>query len=121
MGWKEYLAKRRRRHTFDELGCSDFWVELRGLESFTHGESLEMMKQMDELSDSETIDATHKLFQKIIVDWNLTDPETDEPLPIPKKDPESLLRLPNEFIIQMNRWAAEGLNPEEQVPPPSET
>jgi hypothetical protein len=119
MGWKDYLAKKSRVYTFEDFGCPDFWVKMRGLESFTHGESLQMMKEMENLSDEESVEASHNLFKKLVIDWNLTDPETDEPLPLPKVDTESLLRLPNEFIVQMNKWAAEGLNVDAAVPPQS--
>ena len=122
MGWKEYLAQRRKRYTFEELECPDFWIEMRGLESFSHGESIEIAARMQDLSDDdETLKASHELLAKVITGWNLTDPETDEVLPLPREDISSLLKLPNEFIIKMNEWVAERMNPEEAVPPKSES
>lgn len=119
MGWKEYLAQRCRKYTFEEIGLPEFYVKLRGLESFPHGESLKMAEEMRNMSDEEATRASHELLKKMIVEWNFTDPETDEPLPLPREDIEALLKLPNEIIIKINEWVGERMNPENVVPPQS--
>jgi len=121
MGWKEYLAQRHVRYTFEEFGCPEFWVEMRGLESFSHGQSLELAEKLRNASDEDTVEESHKLLAMLIKDWNLTDPETGEPLPIPKEDRSSLLKIPHEFVLKLDEWVAERMNPEAAVPTPRES
>lgn len=93
MGW---FKPKTIRVTFDELGYPQFWIDVKESGSYLVGEADEIAGGLTE--DSTTDEATTAL-SKMIVDWNMLDPETDALLAVPtKEDPDSILRVPNAFI-----------------------
>lgn len=129
MGWKEYQAKQSVRHTFDELGCPDFYVDLRRVDAFPYGYVKEYGKS--DTIDPETatreeieaqLETNDEILAMCIADWNITHPETNESLPVPtSKDWSSLDALPSEFVAQMHEWLGEDSELSQRVPRSSET
>jgi len=124
MGWREYLESRRKRYTFEDLGCPDFWVELRPLLTFPYGEIKDLIAAAacplaSEEDTEAAIEVAEKLLVNCIVDWNLPDPETGAILPLPKQDMSVLKRSPGEFIFSMQKWLIEEAST--AVPPVSGT
>jgi len=114
MGWKEYRKKRVKRYTFEDMDCPEFWVDIVGAEALEYG--------LTEVQELETVEEQKAVLVKVIVDWYITDPETDEPLPHPSEDDSVLNKLPIEFIKQIFVWATERLrSPDGLVPPQSGT
>lgn len=133
MGWKEFYTQQTRKFVFDELGCPDFWVRMKVMAAYPYGKSIEDGALIDELAEqlegekvslslvAKQADISDQMMVSLLVEWNLTDPETDEPLPLPtKEDTQSLRVLPNAFIALLNEWAAEAKGVPE-VPPKSAT
>lgn len=93
MGW---FKPETFRVAFEELGYPQFWVDVKKPGSYLLGEA-------DELAETDpekiTTGEVTKIFGTAIVGWNLLDPETDKPLPVPTpKDSKSILRVPNSFL-----------------------
>jgi len=93
MGW----FKPKTIHvTFEKLGYPQFWVDIKESGSYLVGEADEIAGGLTE--ESTTEEAIEAL-SRMIVDWNMLDPETDAPLSVPtRKDPSSVLRMPNALI-----------------------
>ncbi len=80
---------------FEDLGYSQFWVDVKKPGSLLYGEMLGLDKLGEDSPPKEVMGALALMIQ----DWNLTDPVTEEALSVPtQKDPTPLYRLPNAFL-----------------------
>jgi len=107
MGWDDYYKRSAKRYSFDELGCPDFWVEMRSLLSFPYGETKKLMAAATLENPEDAIRVTEELLSRCIVDWNLTDPKTGIVLPLPEHDRASFSKIPSEFFFKMQQWLIE--------------
>lgn len=102
MGW---FKPKTFRVTFEELGYPQFWIDVKEPGSFLLGEADEITEPLE--GDDVSAENIAEVLCKMIMDWNLTDPETDVPLDIPtEKDSSSILRLPTSFL----RYLQEAIN-----------
>lgn len=143
MSWEKY--KKTAKHNFKDFGCPGFWVELLRLDALPYGESSDATENLDEetrsklesfiagglvdeeaamqivLKDRETAQKVAELadqqLAKNIANWNLTNPQTDEELPVPtEEDTSSLKVLPREFVAQMHIWLREDSELAQRIP-----
>jgi len=102
MGW---FKPKTFRVDFEELGYPQFWIDVKEPGSFLLGEADEITEPLE--GDDVSAENIAEVLCKMIMDWNLTDPETDVPLDIPtEKDSSSILRLPTSFL----RYLQEAIN-----------
>lgn len=95
MPWK---INRSKRVTLEKFGFPDFWIEVDSPLSELYGNVRKMEAAIDSGDDDEDVNLSS--FAKYILDWNLTDPETDEPLKVPdEKNFASIERLPVAVIL----------------------
>jgi hypothetical protein len=108
MSWKEYLAKRRYRLTLEKLDMPDFWIELRELKTLTIAE-FKKLTSIKPGTDPESLDASKVIdvIGPLVTAWNLTDPETGEPLPIPSKAGDKIDRIPIDILLFINTEMSE--------------
>lgn len=93
------------RVEFEELGYPQFWIDVKEPGSFLLGEADEITEPLE--GDDVSAENIAEVLGKMIIGWNLTDPETDVPLDVPtKKNSSSVLRLPTSFL----RYLQEEIN-----------
>jgi len=126
-GWLRELQKSKaRRITLDDAGCPNFWVLLIDPSTQPYGWLVKMGKgrrttdltEMPPEEIEEVFKDQKKMLIDLIVDWNITHPETGEPLPIPRESNDSIDLLPIQFITLINEQLGklfETMGP----PPPS--
>ena len=143
MSWEKY--RKTAKHNFKEFGCPGFWVELLRLDSQLYGDRTDATEEFDDetsaklkalvvggLSDEEAsiqiaiqdpetaqklVDLGNRQLAKHIVNWNLTDPKTNEELPLPTEDDfSSFDALPREFVTKMNDWLREDSELAQRIP-----
>jgi len=143
MSWDKY--KKTAKHNFKDFGCPDFWVELLRLDAQPYGDRTDVTDELDEetrtrleaviaggLDNEEAIvqvalkdpgmarkvtELGDRQLARNIVNWNLTDPKTDEDLPVPTEDDSSSLQaLPREFVAQMHTWLREDSELAQRIP-----
>ena len=126
MSWKAYLATLGVRHTFEKFGLPDFYVILRRVDSYPYAN---IKKRAPRQIDIAQLEANPELAAELqreqedllaqaVMEWNLTDPNTDQPLALPKDDPTALDVLPTEFVVQLNMWLVEDSTLAKTVPNP---
>ena len=95
--------------TMEPYGRPDLWVEIKKTASMTRAEAKAITVDADE-------DGA-KALAFFILDWNMTDPYTDEPLAVPTTDdPSSIDYLPSEIIEYLGR----SINPDQETAVPPE-
>ena len=143
MSWDKY--KKTAKHNFKDFGCPDFWVELLRLDAQPYGDRTDITDELDEttrlaletvmaggMADEEKLmqaalkdpglaqkvtDLGDRQLARNIVNWNLTDPKTDEELSVPSEDDTlSLKALPREFVAQMHTWLREDSELAQRIP-----
>ena len=121
MSWKEFFTGQTRKFTFDDLDCPEFWIRMKVMGAYPYGKNIEDGALIEKLEKEQkesdgvslaviTQQATisDRMLAGLIVEWNLTHPETDDPLPLPTVEDNSSLRvLPLAFITAINEWAAD--------------
>lgn len=78
-----------------------FWIEVIKAESL----SGRVIRELESLQDKVSINTIESAYSKLIVNWNITDPDTGEPLKSPREDPEELYKLPMEVINLIGQTA----------------
>ncbi len=97
MNWEEYRKSRKFRVELAEIpGLEGFWVDLRKSGTLTPAE-MEIVAKVNTGSEFDK-DAFKKAFAVLILDWNLTHPDTGKPLPPPNKDSKSLDVIPMDIF-----------------------
>lgn len=88
---------------FEAEGYPDFKFTAVDVNSLLYGELEDLMALRNKAtaSDEASSDLIKELLHRLVIDWNLTDPETDEPLAPPAKDETTFRRLPMSFINHM--------------------
>lgn len=105
-GYKKRLKKSLVKTTLEELGLPEFSLTLRPPVARPWGETKRLgmtAAKVDEIDPLEAVELIERQVAENILEWNLTDPETDEPLPIPAEDPSVLERLPTEVLFFIQR------------------
>lgn len=93
------------RVEFEGLGYPQFWIDVKEPGSFLLGEADAITEPLE--GDDVSAENIAEVLGKMIMGWNLTDPETDVPLDVPtEKDSSSVLRLPTSFL----RYLQEAIN-----------
>jgi len=88
--------------TLEELGLPDFWIKLRPPVGRPWGETKRLgmtAASREDIDPAEAIQLVERQVAESVLDWNLTDPETDEPLKTPSEDPSVLEHIPMEVIF----------------------
>ena len=105
--------------TFEELGHPEFSFAAVDINSLLYGELEKLMELRDRVEgDTVSSELIQALMERLVISWNLTDPETGTPLAPPKEDSTSFRRLPMSFINHMITTIM-GVAGEEPVPPES--
>ena len=119
-GWDLYFRKATVQFNLAELGCPDFWVKMRRLDTLPYGRTKRYIE--GELSPQEALAETEELLKELIVEWNLPDFENPEQaLPLPSEDPSVLEKLPSEFVAFFQKKLQETSQLASMVPQKSET
>lgn len=118
MSWETYRKNKTKEYTFESIGAPDFWVKMISMDTMRYGESKELREDTEKIQEESSDDdeLMRKLLSRYIIAWNLTDPDTDEPMPVPSKDISALDKLPMDFIAQLNLWLEENSALKEMVP-----
>jgi hypothetical protein len=133
MSWEKFYAQDAKTYSFESLGCPEFRVTMRDARALPYGRirqiqrlatEQERLQAAGEEVPDELIDRYMATLAGLIVYWNLTDPETKQPLPVPTPhDLSSFDRLPMAFIeaLQgfMNSAMSSGDEDDALVPQPS--
>lgn len=104
--WKNYLQNKRFRISLGEVvpSLEGFWVEMREFKSLTLGEA--NLLTVKPVTEGDTT-AVKQSLSKLIVSWNLTDMETNDPLAIPSQDILVLDKIPVEILTMLMTKAGE--------------
>lgn len=114
MNWEEYRRSQRFRVDLSEIpGLSGFWIDLRKSGTLTPAE-MEIVTRVNPGSDFDK-EAFKKAFAVLILDWNLTHPETGKPLAIPQKDSKSLDVIPMDIFNLLSTKIIEDMGANVQV------
>lgn len=92
--------------TFEKFEAPEIEVEVLDVNALPYGQARELSREWERISklgDDATLNdqdtGLKMLLAKLIHSWNVTDPYTDELLPIPKNDIEVVDKLPMEVLM----------------------
>lgn len=72
-----------------------YFVEILNPALLPWGERKEALLREEGTGAGAMVEQNEKLVARLITSWNLEDPETGDPLELPKNDPESLSKAPS--------------------------
>ncbi len=92
------------RVTFEKVGYPQFYVDIIKPSSYLYGDVV----AFEGIGPGSPREEVEVALSRVIADWNLTDPRTGEPLPVPSpEDPSPLLALPISFLLVIQEATAE--------------
>src|SRR3990170_3302773 len=95
-----YVAQ-TRKITMEKWDRPDLYLACRDFKSLPYGSTKDMTKQIKQLDrenpSEEAVSGLLDLIRDLIVEWHMTNPETDEALPKPEKA-EDWECLPQEIL-----------------------
>ncbi len=78
-----WIKDTKRRVTLAEIGYPDLYIDFRNPATMKYGDIV----RMEEIAtDGMSHEDGERVLVDYILDWNLTDNETDSPLPLPTKE-----------------------------------
>lgn len=104
--WSLFREANSHRYSFDKIGAPDFYVKMLHPGIIPYGKLLSLFPE-GETGDSKEEDQKKSLssLAYLIVEWNLTNPETDEPLEVPTEQNYGVLQLlPTAFMRMLFAW-----------------
>lgn len=108
-----WYKSRYNRITLVEYDREDLWIDVLDPSSLLYGEQEDFAKKFSEVGEDfeGQSAAVRGLVSRLVLDWNLTHPKTDEPLPIPSEDPDSVKALPMDLVNKIIRTGGGEENP----------
>lgn len=112
MTWQEYRDKKKIRVELESIGLPGFYLIIKDPGAYT----LPELEALGELSPQSGPKEFRRALPHVILDWNLTHPDTDKLLPLPSKDVKSLDVLPMDIFNEIGRAITKALGVEGAVP-----
>jgi hypothetical protein len=100
-GW--YVKRVKRINLVDRFPEAEgLWADFAEMDSFTYGEAQDLRRRYERLSKSEDPEKNEQAMKELlgimVPSWNITDPDTGEPLKSPKESKNAIDRLPMEVL-----------------------
>jgi hypothetical protein len=109
--WIKFNSHLRKRISLEKFGLPEMWVEIAPLVAYPQ----RIITRMT----NENPDDAMPMYKLCITNWNLTDMETDEPLPLPKDNTDKENTFMDILPPMIIAWIADEIRKynDESLPP----
>ena len=111
--WKKLYNAKRKKLSLESFDMEEFYIEIIPIVSYP--------QRVFNQAVEDDPEGGNAMFKLCIRDWNLTDPETDELLPLPKDDTDSIEKLPTLIVAwladEIRKFSEASLPPSMTMPP----